>query len=70
MCYFELDIIFRPALYISFERMCLTDKKEGSLNLVCNDKMAFLLLNNLNDINYRHVRKCVMLFIIFWTVYL
>ena len=33
-------------------------------------KMPFLLLNNLNDINCRHVRKCVMRSIIFWTIYL
>ena len=32
-------------------------------------KMPFLLLNNLNDINCGHVRKCVMLSIIFWTIY-
>ena len=33
-------------------------------------KMPFLLLNNLNDINCGHVRKCVMRSIIFWTIYL
>ena len=33
-------------------------------------KMTFLLLNNLNDINCGHVRKCVMRSIIFWTKYL
>ena len=33
-------------------------------------KMPFLLLNNLNHINCGHVRKCVMLSIIFWTIYL
>ena len=32
--------------------------------------MSFLLLNNLNDINGGHVRKCVMLTIIFWTIYI
>ena len=32
--------------------------------------MPFLLLNNLNDINCGHVRKCVMRSIIFWTIYL
>ena len=31
-------------------------------------KMPFLLLNNLNDINCGHVRKCVMRSIIFCTV--
>ena len=31
-------------------------------------KMPFLLLNNLNDINCGHVRKCVMRSIIFWTI--
>ena len=44
--------------------------REGSLYLACNDKNAFLRLNNLNDINCGHVRNCVMLFIIFWTIYL
>ena len=44
--------------------------REGSLYLACNDKNAFLLLNNLNDINCGHVRKCVMRSIIFWTIYL
>ena len=33
-------------------------------------KMPFLLLNNLNDISCGHVRKCVMLSIIFWAIYL
>ena len=32
-------------------------------------KMLFLFLNNLNDINFGHVRKCVMLSVIFWTIY-
>ena len=47
-----------------------TFNREGSLYLVCNDKMPFLLLNNLNDINCGHVRKCVMCSISFWTIYL
>ena len=47
-----------------------TFNREGSLYLACNDKNAFLLLNNLNDINCGHVRKCVMRSIIFWTIYL
>ena len=47
-----------------------TFNREGSLYLDCNDKNAFLLLNNRNDINCGHVRKCVMLSIIFWTIYL
>ena len=42
-----------------------TFNREGSLYLACNDKKAFLLLNNLNDTNCGHVRKCVMLSIIF-----
>ena len=45
-------------------------KTDFSLYLACNDKMPFLLLNNLNDINCGHVRKCVMRSIIFWTIYL
>ena len=44
-----------------------TFNREGSLYLACNDKMPFLLLNNLNDINCDHVRKCVMRSIILWT---
>ena len=32
-------------------------------------QMPFLLLNNLNDINCGHVRKCVMRSVIFWTTY-
>ena len=48
-----------------------TFNRDGSLHLACNDKNAFfLLLNNLNDINCGHVRKCVMRSIIFWTIYL
>ena len=46
-----------------------TFNREGSLYLACNDRNAFLLLNNINDINCGHVRKCVMLSIIFWTIY-
>ena len=44
-----------------------TFNREGSLYLACNDKKCpfFLLLNNLNDINCGHVRKCVMRSIIF-----
>ena len=44
--------------------------REGSLYLACNDKNAFLLLNNLNAIKCGHVRKCVMFSIIFWIIYL
>ena len=33
-------------------------------------KMPFLLLNNLNDINCGHVRKCVIRSLIFWAIYL
>ena len=47
-----------------------TFNREGSLYLACNDKNAFLLVNNLNDINCGHVRKCVMISIIFWIIYL
>ena len=44
-----------------------TFNREGSLYLACNDKNAlfFLLLNNLNNVNCGHVRKCVMRSIIF-----
>ena len=42
-----------------------TFNREGSLYLACNDKNTLLLLDNLNDINCGHVRKCVMLSIIF-----
>ena len=45
--------------------------REGSLYLARDDKnMPFLLLNNQNDINCGHVRRCVMLSIIFWTTFL
>ena len=44
--------------------------REGSLYLACDDINAFLLLNNPNDINCGRVRKCVMLSIIFLTIYL
>ena len=48
-----------------------TFNREGSLYLACNDKkMPFLPLNNLNDINCGHVKKCVMRYIIFRTIYL
>ena len=30
--------------------------------------VSFLILNNLNNISCGHVRKCVMLSIIFWTI--
>ena len=42
-----------------------TFNSKSSLYLACNDKHAFLLLNNLNDINCGYVRKRVMLSIIF-----
>ena len=45
-----------------------TLNREGTLYLACNDKNAFLLLNNLNDINCVDVRKCVMCSIIVWTI--
>ena len=34
----------------------------------CNEKHAFSLLNKLEDITCGHVRNCVMLSIIFWTI--
>ena len=46
-----------------------TFNREGSLYLACDDKNAFLLLNNLIDINCGLIRKCVMPSIIFWTIY-
>ena len=47
-----------------------TFNREGLLYLACNDKMPILLLNNINDIKCGHVRKCVILFIIVWAIYL
>ena len=47
-----------------------TFNREDSLYLACNDKNALFRLNNLNHINFGHVRKCVMLSIIFWSIYL
>ena len=46
-----------------------TFNREGSLYLASNENRAFSLLNNLKDINCDNVRKCVMLSIIFWTIY-
>ena len=43
----------------------LTELIEQSLYLACNDKNVFLPMNNLNDINCGHVRKCVIFSIIF-----
>ena len=42
-----------------------TFNKEGSLYLACNDKNACFTSEQPNDINCGHVRKCVMLSIIF-----
>ena len=42
--------------------------KEKLTELIEQPKL--LNLNNLNDINCGHVRKCVMRSIIFWTIYL
>ena len=47
------------------ELMQQTFNREGSLYSACNNKNAFLLLNNLIDISCGHVRKCVMPSIIF-----
>ena len=47
-----------------------TFNREGSLYLSFNDNHVFLLLNNLIDMRCGHVRKCVMLSIVFWTIYL
>ena len=44
--------------------------KRAHFILLVMIKMPFLLLNNPNDINCGHVRNCVMLSIIFWTIYL
>ena len=47
-----------------------TFNRECSLIWLVMIKMPFFLLNNVNDINCGHVRKCVMSSIIFWTIYL
>ena len=47
-----------------------TFNKEAHFIWLVMIKMPFLLLNNLNDTNCGHVRKCVMPSIIFWTIYL
>ena len=39
----------------------LAVNREGSLYLACNDKMPFLLLNNLNDINWSCQKMCDVL---------
>ena len=41
-----------------------TFNREDALYLACNNENSFLFLNNLNDLSYSHVRKCVMLSII------
>ena len=41
-----------------------TFNREGSLYLACNEKRAFLRLNNLKDLNCGHVRKFVTISII------
>ena len=43
---------------------------ESSLYLICNEKRALSLLNNLNDIIYCHVIKVLTLSTIFWAIYL
>ena len=47
-----------------------TFNREDSLYLACNEKRAFSLLNNLNNLNCGHVRQFVPLVIIFRTIYL
>ena len=59
-----------PTKYNLTELIEHTFNREGSLYLACNEKRTFSLLNDLKDINCDHVRKCVMLFIIFWTGYI
>ena len=44
--------------------------REGSLYLACNDTNAFFTSEQPKRINCGHVRKCAMLFIIFWRIYL
>ena len=44
-----------------------TFNREGSLYWLVIKIVPFLLLNNLNNKNCGHVRKCVVLSIIFWT---
>ena len=46
-----------------------TFNREGSLYLACNDKYAFFTFEQPKRYS-GHVRKCVMLSIIFWTIYL
>ena len=60
-----------PHNLIKTNRIEQTFNRGGSVYSAFNDiKKAFLLLNNLNDISYGNVKKCVMLSIIFWTIYL
>ena len=47
-----------------------TFNREGSLYLACYEIALILLLNNPKDIICGHVGKCVVLSIIFWTIYL
>ena len=65
-------------LYTTLPRILIKDKlnelidqtfyREGSLYLACDKKHVFSLLNNIKDIICGHVRKRLMLSIMFWTI--
>ena len=59
-------------LYTTLPHNLIKEKLTERAHFICPVmiKMPFLLLNNLNDKNSGHVRKCVMRSIIFWTIYL
>ena len=67
---FQKGMTFCHSIYVKKVMKLLAFIFEQPSYLACNDKNAFLLLNNLNDINCGHVRKCVKRSIIFWTIYL
>ena len=56
-----------PSLYTTLPHNLIKEKLTKLIEHSCNNKNAFLflLLNNLDDISCGHVRKCVMLSIIF-----
>ena len=56
-----------PSLYTTLPHNLIKVKLTELIEHSCNNKIAFLflLLNNLDDISCGHVRKCVMLSIIF-----
>ena len=69
---YDFSTLYTTLLYNIFKEKLTelieqTTNREGSLYLAFNEKRAFffLLLNNLKDLNYGHVRRFVTLSIIY-----